>query len=84
MLIYDNYMPHRSAKNNSDNWRRALFGVYNAASKGDFREKYYELGRKPKSEGGTGRWATAVTNDTGIGAATVLATHRSVPHGSAS
>lgn len=33
-------MPHKSGKNESPNWRRALFGVYNAAEKGDFRAKY--------------------------------------------
>ena len=66
-------MPHKSARNDSAGWRRALFGVYNARHKGDFRALYYERGRKPRAEGGTGRWATTVTNTTGVGARTVVA-----------
>lgn len=94
VLIYDNYMPHKSAKNESAIWRRALFGVCkwprihhfchyiilnvvdnvdNSLEKGDFRSKYYELGRKSKEEGGTGRWATVVENTTGVGAKMIVA-----------
>ena len=51
----------------------ALCCVDNAKSKGDFRDKYYELGRKSKAEGGTGRWATTIANETGVGAATIVA-----------
>ena len=31
-----------------------------------------ELGRKSKEEGGTGRWATVVENNTGVGAKNVV------------
>lgn len=72
VLIYDNYMPHKSAKNESESWRRALFGVYNSLGKGDFREDYYRRGRTAVSEGGNGRWATVVANKTGVGAATIV------------
>lgn len=57
VLIFDNYMPHKSLPNNSTSWRRAMFAVYNASSKGDHREEYYRRGRLPQEEGGTGRWA---------------------------
>ena len=38
VLIYDNYMLHRSGKNLTDTNRRALFSVFNAASDGDFHD----------------------------------------------
>ena len=47
VLIYDNYMPHKSAKNESPNWRRALFGVYNSLEKGDFRAQYCKQASPP-------------------------------------
>jgi ectoine hydroxylase-related dioxygenase (phytanoyl-CoA dioxygenase family) len=56
VLIYDNYMPHKSAKNESPNWRRALFGVYNSLEKGDFRAKYCKQASPPP------RASTAHTN----------------------
>ncbi len=43
--VYNQYMPHTSAPNASARWRRALFGVYNAASRGELRTPYYEAGR---------------------------------------
>lgn len=56
VLIFDNYMPHKSEPNNSTSWRRAMIVVYNARSKGDHREEYYRRGRLPQEKGGTGRW----------------------------
>ena len=38
VLIYDNYMLHRSGPNATDT-NRALFGVYNAAKDGDYHDK---------------------------------------------
>lgn len=41
MIVFTERLPHRSAPNTSDKSRTILYGVYNPASKGDFREKYY-------------------------------------------
>jgi ectoine hydroxylase-related dioxygenase (phytanoyl-CoA dioxygenase family) len=38
VLVYDNYMLHRSGKNLTDTNRRALFSIFNAASDGDFHD----------------------------------------------
>ena len=59
VLIYDNYMPHKSAPNKSKKDRRAMFAVYNAKRHGRLREKYYaneaENRRKNGSSGINGK-----------------------------
>ena len=50
LLIYDNFMPHRSAKNSSPHKRRALFGVYYDpahVNDRDLRTEYYGNETKP-------------------------------------
>ena len=41
VLLFDSYTPHKSDTNRSDHRRRALYLTYNAASAGDFRDRYY-------------------------------------------
>lgn len=41
LLWFDSYTPHRSDTNRSDRPRRALYLTYNAASDGEFRDRYY-------------------------------------------
>ena len=53
VLIYDNYMLHRSGKNLTDTNRRALFSVFNAASDGDFHDAYYENEAQGRRKAGT-------------------------------
>ena len=57
MLIYDNYMPHFSCRNQGSR-RRALFGIYHTFPK-DLRLEYY------KKESATRRNLKAETNPTG-------------------
>merc|ERR1712188_46812 len=45
-LFFDSYVPHRSALNNSDKSRRALFITYNKASEGYKLPDYYEDKRR--------------------------------------
>ena len=41
LLFFDSYTPHYSDTNSSDRPRRAAYLTYNAASRGDFRDRYY-------------------------------------------
>jgi hypothetical protein len=41
ILIFSGYLPHRSAANNSNKERRALFLTYNRKSEGDLHASYY-------------------------------------------
>jgi ectoine hydroxylase-related dioxygenase (phytanoyl-CoA dioxygenase family) len=41
LLLFDSYTPHRSGTNTTDRPRRAAYLTYNAASRGDHRERYY-------------------------------------------
>jgi len=42
VVLFDSYTPHFSDANRSGGSRRALYLTYNAASRGDFRARYYE------------------------------------------
>lgn len=46
VILFTERLPHRSARNNSPENRRILYGVYNPVSQGDKRAKYYEDKRK--------------------------------------
>lgn len=46
VLLFTERLPHRSTANHSRYARRILYGVYNPASAGDRREKYYEDKRR--------------------------------------
>lgn len=41
VVFFDSYAPHRSGTNTTDQARRVFYLTYNAASKGDFRDRYY-------------------------------------------
>jgi ectoine hydroxylase-related dioxygenase (phytanoyl-CoA dioxygenase family) len=41
LVLFDSYAPHRSGTNLAEQSRRALYLTYNAASAGDFRDRYY-------------------------------------------
>ena len=41
VILFDSFAPHRSGTNTSDRPRRAWYLTYNAASKGDWRDRYY-------------------------------------------
>jgi hypothetical protein len=45
-VIFDCYVPHRSAPNMTDGQRRNLYVTYNRASDGDFREEYFAEKRR--------------------------------------
>lgn len=55
VLWFDSYTPHRSDTNTSDRSRRALYLTYNAASKGDLRERYYADKRAEFAHAGAAR-----------------------------
>jgi hypothetical protein len=40
-IVFDSYAPHYSETNTTGRPRRALYLTYNAASRGDFRDRYY-------------------------------------------
>lgn len=42
VILFTERLPHRSEANHSKSNRRILYGVYNPASEGDKREKYYQ------------------------------------------
>jgi ectoine hydroxylase-related dioxygenase (phytanoyl-CoA dioxygenase family) len=46
MMLFDSYLPHRSAPNRTDSPRRVLYVTYNRATDGDHRERYYADKRK--------------------------------------
>jgi len=46
ILVFDSYIPHKSAANLTKSSRRALYATYNKACEGDWREKYYEEKRR--------------------------------------
>ena len=69
VLIYDNYMLHRSGTNATDTNRRALFGIYNAAADGDWHDVYYQneaKGRRANGTKGIGGKANNFFTGTGI------------------
>jgi len=43
VLIFDHWLPHRSAFNRSDGERRTLYMLFNPAREGDYRAEYYKL-----------------------------------------
>ncbi len=42
VVLFDSFAPHRSGTNHSPRSRRAFYLTYNAASKGDWRARYYK------------------------------------------
>jgi ectoine hydroxylase-related dioxygenase (phytanoyl-CoA dioxygenase family) len=41
LVLFDSFVPHRSAKNDSASSRRAIFLTFNAAEEGDWYARYY-------------------------------------------
>jgi len=71
VLIYDNFMPHRSGVNTASEWRRALFGIYygNETEPRDLRKLYYEreaVGRRAKGSSKGGGKANAFHTGTPV------------------
>ena len=67
VLFFDSYAPHKSDTNTTDRPRRALYLTYNAASKGDWRDRYYadkraEMDREGDTFGGE-RVRISITDD---------------------
>ena len=57
VLVYDNYMPHRSAQNRARTSRGTLFAVFSPAAAGDLRSAYYDAereGRRNQAAGALG------------------------------
>jgi hypothetical protein len=54
LLWFNWYVPHRSGPNRSSQRRRAIYLTYNAASDGNFRDKYYQE-KKQRLENGSSR-----------------------------
>jgi putative nucleotidyltransferase with HDIG domain len=46
LVLFDSYVPHRSAENFSEVPRRVLYATYNKASDGDFRARYFAEKRR--------------------------------------
>ncbi|HIE87100.1 MAG TPA: HD domain-containing protein [Pseudomonadales bacterium] len=46
LVLFDSYVPHRSAANFSAVSRRALYATYNKATDGDFRARYFTEKRR--------------------------------------
>ncbi|MEL7155521.1 MAG: phytanoyl-CoA dioxygenase family protein [Actinomycetota bacterium] len=42
LVVFDSYTPHHSGTNTTNRSRRAMYLTYNAASRGDFRDRYYD------------------------------------------
>lgn len=60
LLLFDSYLPHRSAINTSKSWHRAAYFTFNAAREGDFHDEYYGL---KKDEMARGRGGPVSIND---------------------
>ncbi len=70
VVLFDSYAPHKSGTNTSDRARRALYLTYNAASAGDFRDRYYADKRSEFSQEGhsfDGQRARISVNDDFLG-----------------
>ena len=46
LVLFDSYVPHRSAANLSNASRRVLYATYNKATDGDFRARYFTEKRR--------------------------------------
>ena len=42
IVIFDSYLPHRSASNQTEGWRRLAYLTFNKASEGDLHAAYYD------------------------------------------
>jgi len=63
MVLFDSYLPHRSARNESTTWRRSVYLTYNPASQGDLHDAYYAKKRQRMHEGTAG--AISINKDFG-------------------
>ena len=52
LLFFDSYTPHHSGTNTTHRARRAFYLTYNAAARGDFRDRYYADKRSEFAERG--------------------------------
>lgn len=73
VVLFDSYAPHRSGPNRTARARRSFYLTYNAASKGDWRARYYEDKRAEFDAAGhafDGERARISVNDDFLGKAT--------------
>ena len=63
LVLFDSYLPHRSAPNASSTWRRSAYLTFNRAAEGDYHEAYYATKAKAFSEGVAG--AISINDDFG-------------------
>ena len=73
VVLFDSYAPHRSGPNRTERARRSFYLTYNAASKGDWRDRYYADKRAEFEVGGhafDGERARISVNDDFLGKAT--------------
>ena len=54
VVLFDSFLPHRSATNTSDTWRRSGYLTYNLASEGDLHAAYYRKKLQAFSDGSAG------------------------------
>jgi hypothetical protein len=59
VLLFDHWLPHRSAFNRSASERRTLYMLFNPASEGDFHAAYYQLFARLRAEAAAAAAAAA-------------------------
>ena len=50
-VLFDSYLPHRSAPNHTNTWRRSAYLTFNARSQGDLHAAYYAKKKRLMREG---------------------------------
>ena len=65
LLVYDNYMPHRSTQNRARTSRGTLFAVFSPAAAGDLRTAYYDAEREGRRNQAAGALGEAQAVDAG-------------------
>ena len=63
VVLFDSFLPHRSATNTSDTWRRSGYLTYNLASEGDLHAAYYRKKHETWAAGQGGK--ISITDDFG-------------------
>ncbi|MEM7339210.1 MAG: phytanoyl-CoA dioxygenase family protein [Actinomycetota bacterium] len=67
LVFFDSYTPHHSGTNNSDRSRRVMYLTYNAAARGDVRQRYYDDKKALLAEAGDGERVRISVNDDFLG-----------------
>jgi len=61
LVLFDSYVPHRSASNLSDTWRRSAYLTFNRAAEGDLHKAYYAKKAAAWAAGAAG--SISINND---------------------